>query len=460
MEVAMKSNTLGFAFVAGACLLMSISASSQPPDPDGIFTMALTGDSIITRKLSIYKEPEFLKMIELIRDADVAFTNVEMLFHDYEFYPMNASGGTYMRAEPALAKELAWAGFDLGSLANNHAGDYGVPAMQLTQRHVVEAGIVAAGTGNSLMEAREAKFVETAEARVALISVASTYPDHARASKSRGDIPARPGLNPLRFTRTYVVTRERMEMLRETLQELGISTTGEGNELTVFGNRFVVGDRPEVRTEPKGEDLEEIAAVVRNATGLADYTIVTFHAHESDRDRFIPAEFLVTFARAMVDAGADVVAGHGPHVLRGIEIYKDKPIFYSLGDFMFQNETLLRLPYENYEGYGLGPNAHVEEFNLARYDNDRRGFPATAEIWEAVIALPEFENGDLRAIELYPITLGFGQPRSVRGRPMPAGPELAAKIIGDLKRLSKPFGTEIEFRDGIGVVRLGSTETN
>lgn len=456
----MKSYSLGIVFVAGACWFTSTAVSSQPPDPDGIFTMALTGDSIITRKLSVYKEPEFLKMIELIRDADVAFTNVEMLFHDYESYPMQASGGTYMRAEPALAKELAWAGFDLGSLANNHTGDYGVPAMQLTQRYVTEAGIVAAGTGNSLMEAREAKFVETAEARVALISVASTYPDHARASKSRGDIPARPGLSPLRFTRTYVVTRERMEMLRETLQELGISVSDNEDELTIFRNRFVVGDRPAVRTEPNPEDMEEISAVVRNATGLADYTIVTFHGHESDRDRFVAAEFLVAFSRAMVDAGADLVVGHGPHVLRAIEIYKGKPIFYSLGDFMFQNETLLRLPYENYERYGLGPDAHVEEFNLARYDNDRRGFPATAEIWEAVIACPEFENGDLTAIKLHPITLGFGQPRTVRGRPMLAGPELAAKIIGDLKRLSKPFGTEIEYRDGIGVVRLGSTITN
>ena len=81
------------------------------------YTFALTGDSIITRALSVYEEPEFLEMIELIRSADVAFTNIEMLFHDYEFYPMSAGGGTYMRAQPELAKELAWAGFDLGSLA-------------------------------------------------------------------------------------------------------------------------------------------------------------------------------------------------------------------------------------------------------------------------------------------------------------------------------------------------------
>ncbi len=456
----MKSRIFGLTMALGACLLTISVAWSQTSEPDGIFTMALTGDSIITRKLSVYQEPEFLKMIELIRGADIAFTNVEMLFHDYESYPMHASGGTYMRAEPALAKELAWAGFDLGSLANNHTGDYGIPAMQLTQRHVAEAGIVAAGTGASLTEAREAKFLETGEARVALIAVASTFPDHARASKSRGDIPARPGLNPLRYRRTYVVTRERMEMLRETFRELGISVPEEGNELTIFRNRFEVGEQAEVRTEPDQTDLEEVSAVVRNATGLADYTIVTFHGHESDQSRFVAAEFLVTFARAMIDAGADVVVGHGPHVLRAIEIYKDKPIFYSVGDFMFQNETLLRLPYENYEPYQLGLEAHVADFNKARYNNDQRGFPATREIWEAVIAMPQFEKGDLATIELYPITLGFGEPRTVRGRPMLAGRELGEKIIGDLQKLSKPFGTEIEYRDGIGRVRLGSRTTN
>ena len=61
----------------------------------------------------------------------------------------------------------------------------------------------------------------------------------------------------------------------------------------------------------------------------------------------------MTFSRAMIDAGADVVTASGPHVLRGIEIYKGQPIFYGLGDFIFQNETLLRQPPENYEPLGL-----------------------------------------------------------------------------------------------------------
>jgi poly-gamma-glutamate synthesis protein (capsule biosynthesis protein) len=162
----------------------------------------------------------------------------------------------------------------------------------------------------------------------------------------------------------------------------------------------------------------------------------------------------------MIDSGADVVVGHGPHVLRAIEIYKEKPIFYSLGDFIFQNETLLRLPQENYEPYGLGPDAHVADFNDARYDHDRRGFPANPEIWESVIATAKFKNGELHAVELYPITLGYGKPRTVRGRPMFADADLAKKIIIDLQRLSKSFGTEIVFKDGMGIVQLDYRATN
>jgi poly-gamma-glutamate synthesis protein (capsule biosynthesis protein) len=215
-----------------------------------------------------------------------------------------------------------------------------------------------------------------------------------------------------------------------------------------------------MRMEMNPEDLKEIVPVVRNAAGLADYTIVTFHGHESDGDRMVPAEFLVEFSRAMVDAGADVVVGHGPHVLRAVELYKGKPIFYSLGDFMFQNETVLRLPQENYERYGLGIDAHGLDFNMARYDHETSGFPATPEIWEAVIAMPKFSQGELVAVELHPISLGFGKPRTVRGRPMFADEELSKKIIGDLQRISKPFGTEIVYRNGIGLVQIPSKATN
>jgi poly-gamma-glutamate synthesis protein (capsule biosynthesis protein) len=224
-----------------------------------------------------------------------------------------------------------------------------------------------------------------------------------------------------------------------------------------MGNRFVAGPTPGVRTEPLKIDLDEIAAVVRNASALADYTVVSIHAHEGGRDRTVPADFLVAFAHAMVDAGADMLVGHGPHVLRGVEIYKGKPILYSLGDFIFQNETLLRLPSENYESFELGATAHVNDFNDARYNFDKSGFPADRLIWEAVVAVPRFRGEQLTELAFHPITLGFGKPRSVRGRPMFAEGELGQKILGALVRLSAPMGTKITVRDGVGYVSLGTS---
>lgn len=428
------------------------SATSSPE-----FTLALVGDSIITRKISVYSEPAFTRVIDLIRNADAAFANLEMLFHDYEPYASAASGGTYMRADPALVKDMVWAGFDMVSRANNHAGDYGVLGMNLTTNYVAQAGLVQAGVGQSLAEAREAKFLETPKGRVALISVASTFPDSSRAGRTRGDMPARPGLNPLRFTTTTTITADQMTALRAMAASTTGRQPGTGNTFTYLGNRFVVGATPGVKTEPLKEDLDEIAAVVRNAAGLSDYTIVTIHCHEGGRDRTLPADFLVTFARAMVDAGADLFVGHGPHVLRGIEIYKGKPIMYSLGDFIFQNETLLRLPSENYEPFNLGATAGVNDFNDARYDFDKSGFPADPPIWEAVVAIPRYRGEQLVELALHPITLGHGKARSVRGRPLFADGPLGQKILGDVVRLSAPMGTKVSIRNGIGYVELGAS---
>ena len=438
------------------CLLATaaVPAAGLPQNAAPDFTMALTGDSIITRALSVYDEPAYLEMIEMIRGADVAFTNLEVQLHDYEVYPAHQSGGTWMRADPAMAGELAWAGFDLVALANNHTGDYGVDGMRLTMKHARDAGLVGAGAGESLSAAREAKFLETAKARVALISMASTFTAHSVAGRSRGDIPPRPGLSPLRFTTTRTVTADAMAKLREAAMALGQQVPENPQRLRFSGETFVVGDSLARSTSPNEDDVAEIAAVVRNAKQLADYVIVTIHAHESGAERMEPAEFLVTFAHAMVDAGADVFVGHGPHMLRGIEIYGGKPIFYSLGDFVFQNETLLRLPAENYQAYDLGPDEHVADFNDRRYAGGTRGFPSQPEIWESVIAMPTFRGGELVSIELHPISLQFGAPAWVRGRPLPADEELSSKILDDLIRISAPFGTTIRAEGGVGVVQL------
>ena len=242
--------------------------SAQRPAPhvfpdQGPMRLALTGDSIIVQALSPHKEPEFTRLIDMIRGADAAFTNLEMLFHDYEPFPSTQSGGTYMRGDPSLAKELVWAGFDLVAQANNHTNDYGVEGAQLTDKYVRQAGLVGAGYGNSLREAREARYVETDKGRVALVSVSSSFPDPSRAGDSWGDTKARPGLAPLRFRTTQVVTKAQFDALQAAVKTAGVPLGGGGGgeggggaaaasatEMTVLGRRFVVGDKAEVRTEP------------------------------------------------------------------------------------------------------------------------------------------------------------------------------------------------------------------
>lgn len=96
----------------------------------------------------------------------------------------------------------------------------------------------------------------------------------------------------------------------------------------------------------------------------------------------------------------------------------------------------------------------MQDFNLARYANDTRSFPANPETWESVIAMPKWRGRELAALELYPITLGYGKPRSQRGCPMLADRELGRKIINDLIERSRPFGTTIEWQEGVGVVRV------
>ena len=114
-----------------------------------------------------------------------------------------------------------------------------------------------------------------------------------------------------------------------------------------------------------------------DARRQANWVVVTSHTHQGggnqfipgqagdkpgcmglyedacDESRYVPADALVTFARAAIDAGADAFYGHGPHVLRGIEIYQGKPIFYSLDDFLFQNETPPFQPWDNYAQYDV-----------------------------------------------------------------------------------------------------------
>lgn len=426
-----------------------------------------TGDSLITRRLPDYADEPFRGMVELIRSADVAFTNMEVVLSGYRGTPVVESGGMNLSAEPGVAEDLRRIGFNLTAFANNHTLNYGEEGCLTTLRVLEDRGFTCAGAGRHLAEARMPAYVEAPAGRIGLIACASTFAPGQRAGAQTADVQGRPGLNPQRFDTLYVVDQEHMdtvqriadrtgaEELRRRREWLGFGQPPKREGEFIFADRsFIVGERFGIRTEPHRQDLEGNTRAVREASAICDLTLVSIHAHEQGRERWDPADFLVEFAHACIDAGADMLIGHGPHLLRGLEIYKGKPIFYSLGNFIFQYEYVTRIPSDDYETLGadltLTPGGVMRRLSK----DDTQSFPADRHYWETVLPLCTFEDRSLREIRLHPLTLGFGAPWPDRGTPRRADPAVGLEILSWMARLSERFGTRIEIRDGVGYVVL------
>ena len=149
-----------------------------------------------------------------------------------------------------------------------------------------------------------------------------------------------------------------------------------------------------------------------------------------------------------------MVAGHGPHLTLGVEISRGRPILYSLGNFIFQNDTVEVFPAEAYQRFGLPHEATPADFLDTRTDGGKRGFPASPEFWEGLAAECEFRNRALSALRLYPLDLGHGRPRAQRGRPVLARGEVAQRALARIDRLSQRYGTRITIAGDTATVRL------
>lgn len=363
---------------------------------DDGFSVFLAGDMIVMRPFADVEDPRFLDLVRRMRAADAAVVNLETLFHRFEGYPQADSGGTYMASKPEIAADLAWAGIDMAGTANNHSFDYGSTGVLENLKALRQAKILAAGTGEDLQQARAPRYFYHPKATVALVAAAATFTRYGKASRSRLDLPGRPGLNPL--------------------------------------------------GGPK--DWAPNLAAIREAVRNADFTIFSVHAHRQGR-------WYRELAHQAIDAGADIVLTHGPHRIRGIEIYQDRPIFYSLGDFFYETYFIERLPSEIYDYYGLGDDATIEdlmELRVARVKRLKRR--AT---WEGIGAIVKFKNRGLSGIDLVPLDLGIDKPPPEQGRPLVASPRRGREIIDVVKSRSEYFGTEIDYvaSDNIGVIGAG-----
>lgn len=435
-------------FTAAMALIPSPSAG-QCGDEDRV-SLFLAGDMIVMRPLSDVDDARFLELIEAIRRADVAVVNLETLFHRFEGYPQADSGGTYMATAPEIADDLAWAGIDMVSSANNHAFDYGAIGVIENLTILAEADIIAAGTGADLQRARAARFFRKPPCTVALISAASSFVPYGKASRSRPDMRGRPGLNPL-ATVSHVavdVPAGMADALGWLARRIGFSGKRFANEqFDLFDVEFNRGRPFALHTGERAdpEDLSANLATIGAASQEADVTIVAIHAH-------LQGQWLTDVAHQAIDAGADIVIAHGPHEVRGIELYRGRPIFYSLGDFFYEQYHIERLPAEFYDAFGLDDDLSAQEAVEARFETigrlDERA------VWEGLGAVVEFQRDALRRIRLIPLDLGFDAPLPERGRPRIAAPALGASIIDRAKSASDNYGTEVVYlpADNIGLI--------
>ncbi len=432
------------------------------------FVATATGDSLVCRRIPDFRDDAFRRMTDLIQGCDIAFTNMEMVLTDYRGTPVVESGGLNLSASPAVARDLQRLGFNLTAFANNHTLNYGIDGCLGTIDALRTLGFPCAGAGRTLAEARLPAFLETTSGRVGLVGCASSFAKGQQAGAQRDDAPGRPGLNPQRFETLYVVDQDHMDAIKRIAERtgaeksrqfgywMGFRKPSEREGQFDFAERsFIVGDEFGIQTEAHKRDLEANTRAVQHATTMSDLTLVSIHAHEQGEERWIPADFIIEFAHACVDAGADMVIGHGPHLLRGIEIYKGKPIFYSVGNFIFQYEYTQRLPADDYETLSADRDMSAPEVFRQISADDTRSFPADRLYWETVLPIVTFEDRQLRSIDLHPVSLGHGQPWPDRGWPRLAEPSVGSEILDWMAQLSRPFGTDIRTDGSVGRVALG-----
>ncbi len=438
-------------------------------DRESTFRLALTGDSIVMRRISVHQDEPSRRLVDLIRGVDVAFTNLEVLPNDFRGYPAVECGGTHLAAPSWVLDDLLGMGFDLFACANNHSLDYSIEGLVATIEALEQRDVAFAGIGRNLADARMPVYLDHGTGSVALIACTSTFGKGQEAGDQRRDMQGRPGLNPLRFDTTHEVTRDQLQALRTIADRLGLEQQRlerihlgfafppETADIFPFLDaNFREADQPAIKTVPKAQDLEAIVTWTRDARARADTLVVSFHGHEQGANKEDPPEFVRDFAHRMIDEGADVVVGHGPHLLRGLELYRGKPIFYSLGNFVGQNELVQKLPADAYERFRVDPSKTPSELFRIRTGGDTKSFPADKRYWQTVMPICHFDNGRLDRIEVVPISLGHGEASHRRGRPRRAEGTEANEILARFAALSEEFGTMIEREGERGVVSMAS----
>jgi poly-gamma-glutamate capsule biosynthesis protein CapA/YwtB (metallophosphatase superfamily) len=450
---------------------------------DDTWNVVVTGEAMVCRPFSMQKEPEFLSIVKLMRESDVTYSHLEMNLGDFlelQWAAKGNWGGSYMIAEPRIAEDLKWAGVDIMSLCQNHSMDWGAQGILSTIKAMEKAGIAHAGTGRDLEEARCPVYVEKDKGRVALVAISSGNTASEWAGLAKGSIPGRPGINPLRLNMRYEVDHSSAEQLKAIGKKLGVLRTSAsapqefgitpGPQSGQSDFAFVDGDKFAISSFGHPKDIEGNLRAIDEAKQMADLVMVAHHCNISEGARGDkPMTFARAFAKSAIDAGADIYIGHGWHKVLGIEIYKNKPLLHGVGNFFAQNEFIERVPADSYEAHGHNMD-QLTTLTPATYPL-HPGSVGDGSWWFGAVFQLKFQNKKLTEIRLHPYEMGYdiSGEKPVRSRP-PVGtgphpltdgvPRMASganaqKILERIQKMSATYyGTNIEIKDGIGIVKI------
>ena len=411
------------------------------------------GDIIIQRKIHEGYEG-FSELSPFIQQGDARFFNLETtLNYEGETCASAFSGGTYLRTNPDVLDDIKPFGFNMTSFNNNHAMDYSMDGFISTLDAVNKSGLIHSGAGRNLAEASAPKYLDTKNGRVALIAVNSDFDPSMMAGEQSPRVKGRPGINGLRINEYIELPKDDFEHIKRIAKETNINAQKEierkegyhpdisENECELGKLKFVLGDKSRYVMNINELDVKRVEKAIYEAKLQADYIIVSVHSHQISGDsKETPSQFLQDFSHRCIDAGANAIVGHGPHLLRPIEIYKDCPIFYSLGDFVLQLYNVEFAPEDFYNKQGLTSSSTVHELLKKRSKDFTIGLMTDKRMFRSIIPFWETEGTKLKKLVLMPIEIAMDGNKSLIGLPRRSNNPEIANYLGEM---CKPYGTKL-----------------
>lgn len=251
-------------------------------------------------------------ILDWIRGADIAFANLETTLAKPRPYYHPRPTYYRLRADPSNAEDLKLLGIDVVSLANNHQFDYGDSGFADTVEALDGVGIKHVGAGMNLEEAFSHVIFDARGRKIAFLGFATVFQTAAASDRA--------GVAAIRNKITYEFESARLP-----------------TEYTPF-----YAPLPKINELPVEEDLLRIRNCIKRVREKADFVVVSVHWGKGTVLRGYedtPSDSQRLLGHAMIDAGADLVIGHHPHSAQAVEIYRDKHIFYSMGNFAMQIEA-------------------------------------------------------------------------------------------------------------------------